>query len=108
MALIDHAGHGSSAAVTANPGELASRKPGSLVPDPWFEPGVKRGEFPDEASLAVVGHPVCADRDTMKSMDRHRGHNSTAVPLIAYTWRGENMDPMVHNDLWATTPSPTT
>jgi hypothetical protein len=87
VALVDHAGHGRRAAVTAHPGKLAGGEPGSLVPHPRLEPGVEGGELPFEASLAIVGHPGCADRDTIKNRARLPGHNSTAVPCIAYTWR---------------------
>ena len=107
MALVDHAGHGSRPAVTAYPGKLASGEPGSVVPDPWLEPGVEGGEFPYEASLAVVGHHCCADGDTLKNRDRRWGHNSTAVPLIAYTWRDETWTQW-YITTYATTPSPNT
>jgi len=108
VGLVDHAGHGRRAAVTAYPGKLTGGEPGSLVPDPWLEAGVEVAELPFEASLSIVGHPGYADGDTIKNRDRLPGHNSTAVPSIAYTWRGRNMDTLVHKDLWATTPSPTT
>jgi len=107
MGLIDDLGHGISPSVTAYPGELPGGEPGSLIPDPWLEPGVQVGELPFEASLTVVGHPGYADGDAIKTRDRFRGRNSTAVPSIAYTWRGRNTDAVVHNDLCARAPHQT-
>jgi hypothetical protein len=65
------------------------------------------GILPFEASLTVARHTGYADGDGIKTRDRPPGRNSTAVPSIAYTWRGRDTDTLVHNDLCARAPHST-
>ncbi len=107
MGLIDHFGHGVGPPVAPGSGELTGREPGGLIPDPWLEPGIEVSELPFEASLAVARHTGCADGGAIKTRGPPWGRNSTAVPSIAYTWRGRNTDTLVHNDLCARAPHQT-
>jgi hypothetical protein len=50
------------------------------------------GELPFEARLAVARHPGYAEGVVLKTRGAPRRRNSTAVPFIAYTWRGCNTD----------------
>src|SRR5215208_5624615 len=56
VALVHDCGHGFSPAVAGHAGKLASREPGSIVPDAGLQSRIQLGKLPLEAGLTVVGH----------------------------------------------------
>src|SRR5215213_106140 len=104
MLLVHHGGHGRRTAIAWNSGELAGRQPGGFVPNPGFEAGIEFREFPLKAGLTLIGHHQLLCGGYSKARGWAPRRNSTAVPSIAYTWRGWNRDLLVHIDLCATAP----
>jgi hypothetical protein len=102
MLLVYYGRHGRRTAIARNSGELAGRQPRGFVPNPGFEAGIESREFPLKAGLTLIGHHQLLCGGYSKARGWAPRRNSTAVPSIAYTWRGWNRDPLVHKDLCAT------